>query len=99
MRKLIAGLMALSLASFCLSAAAQDSIPYLTGTVHLSIEKGTMDCDLTLRSYPIISDYLIRINSGMNILYFRSVQPDFKIYYDRSSNDSTSTDIRVSSLW
>ena len=92
MRKLIAGLMALSLASFCLSAAAQDSIPYLTGTVHLSIEKGTMDCDLTLRSYPIISDYLIRINSGMNILYFRSVQPDFKIYYDRSSNDSTSTD-------
>jgi len=90
--KLIAGLMALSLTSFCLSAAAQDSIPYLTGTVHLSIAKGTMDCDLTLSGYPFISDYLIRINSGMNILYFRSVQPDFKIYYDRSSTDSTSTD-------
>ncbi|HXB96040.1 MAG TPA: hypothetical protein VNU70_12810, partial [Puia sp.] len=91
MRKLTAPLLALSVL-VATAVTAQDSIPYLTGKVTISIHQGTLDCDLTLKNYPHIGDYLIRLNSGMNIRYFRSVQPDFKIYYDRSLTDSTATD-------
>lgn len=59
-------------------SAAQS--PLVTGTVKISIDEGTFDCDFTLSEMPRIDDYLIRINSGMNILNFRSVAPyDFVI--------------------
>lgn len=60
----------------CQNLHAQDSIPILTGKVNISILNGTFDCDLTLKNIPRIQDYYIRINSGMNILNFRSVAPN-----------------------
>jgi hypothetical protein len=70
---------------------AQDTIPVLKGTVNISITKGTFDCDITLDNIPRIKDYVIRLNSGMNILYFKSLDKDFLIAYDKALNDTLST--------
>ncbi|MGC4040594.1 MAG: hypothetical protein QM710_07385 [Flavobacterium sp.] len=73
-------------------ASAQEEVPTLTGKVSLSIKEGTFTCDMTLSNIPELKDYFIRLNSGMNILHFRSLKPNnFLIGYDRSLKDSTST--------
>ena len=72
-------------------AAAQDSIPLLKGKVKLSVTKGTMECDFILSNVPRINDYVIRINSGMNIRYLKNLDAGNLIYYDKSSTDSFST--------
>ncbi|WP_162128246.1 gluzincin family metallopeptidase [Flavobacterium phycosphaerae] len=71
---------------------SQESAPHLKGKVKISIKEGTFDCDLTLSNIPRIQDYLIRLNSGMNLLHIRSKKPnDFVPIYDKSDKDSTST--------
>lgn len=71
---------------------AQEKVPLLTGKVKISIAEGTFDCDLTLQNIPQLENYFLRLNSGMNILHFKSVKPDeFMIYYDKSLYDTLST--------
>jgi hypothetical protein len=75
-----------------LYTSAQDSIPLLQGTVSISIKDGTFDCDFILSNIPRIKNYFIRINSGMNILNFRSLEPNnFLIYFNKSLNDTMSS--------
>ena len=73
------------------SVKGQDTIPVLKGTVNVSITQGTFDCNVILDNIPKIKDYVIRLNSGMNILYFKSLDKDFLISYDKALNDSAST--------
>ena len=88
--KNIFALLTIFLSSFQLIAQEKD--PKVTGKVIISIKDGTFDCDLTLSDIPQIKDYYIRLNSGMNILHFRSKKPnDFLIYANQSRLDSTST--------
>ncbi|HSB94107.1 MAG TPA: hypothetical protein VLC28_13380 [Flavitalea sp.] len=75
----------------CLFAAAQDSIPVLKGKVTISIQNGTIECDLTLSNIPPIEDYLFRLNSGMNIRNFTNVAGRNYLYWDRATNDTLST--------
>lgn len=70
---------------------AQDSIPLLSGTVDLSIKKGTVKCNFILSNIPYIEDYYIRINSGMNILSFKNLASNKLIYFEKSFSDSTSS--------
>jgi len=63
---------------------AQDSILHLTGKLIVSVKKGTMDGNFTLAGIPRIEDYLIRINSGLNIRHFKNVSGGNFLYYDRS---------------
>lgn len=71
---------------------AQEEVPTLNGKVNISIQEGTFTCDMTLSNIPATKDYFIRLNSGMNILHFRSLKPnDFLLGYDKSFQDSTST--------
>ncbi|MEX8546944.1 MAG: hypothetical protein V5804_05010 [Mucilaginibacter sp.] len=72
-------------------AKAQDTIPILKGSVNISIAKGTFDCDIILENIPRIKNYVIRLNSGMNILYFKSLDKNFLISYDKALNDTSST--------
>src|SRR5215467_623766 len=69
----------------------QDTIPLLKGEVDISLANGTFKCDLVLQNIPRIQDYVIRLNSGMNPLYFKSLDNDFLIYYDKSLHDTLST--------
>lgn len=60
---------------------AQEKAPMITGKVNISIKEGTFECDVTLSDIPHLKDYFIRLNSGMNVLHFRSKEPnDFLIY-------------------
>lgn len=78
---------------FCFSEMnAQETIPTLSGKVSISIKEGTFVCDLTLSDIPQVKDYFIRLNSGMNLLHFKSLKPkEFLLGYDKSFGDSTST--------
>ncbi|KIX19722.1 hypothetical protein SY27_16805 [Flavobacterium sp. 316] len=80
------------LLSFSSKIFSQENAPHLKGKVNISIKEGTFECDLTLSNIPRIQDYLIRLNSGMNLLHIRSKKPeDFVLVYDKSDKDSTST--------
>jgi hypothetical protein len=62
-------------ASFAISPLhAQDSTPRITGNVTISIKKGTIAGDLTLTNLPQIRNYVIRLNSGLNIHYFKDLK-------------------------
>lgn len=81
----------LLLTSCCISYA-QSNPPKLSGKVKISIKEGTFECDFTLSGIPNIRNYFIRINSGMNVMHFRSVKPnDFLIFPDKSWSDTNST--------
>jgi hypothetical protein len=69
----------------------QDNAPFLKGKLNLSITQGTMECEFTLTDIPKLEDYFIRINSGMNIRYFKSIPQTYPFYYDKSFYDTLST--------
>lgn len=76
--------------SLALTLIAQEKEPLISGKVTVSIENGTFECDLTLSDIPHIRDYVIRLNSGMNILNFRSKEPnDFLLTYYKTDSLST----------
>ncbi|WP_286761835.1 hypothetical protein [Salegentibacter sp. UBA1130] len=76
----------------CIKLSAQQGVPKLTGKIEISIEQGTLEGDLTLSDFPHINDYYIRINSGLNILHIKALEPEeFLIQYSRAFNDTTST--------
>src|SRR4051812_39376027 len=76
---------------FSISIFAQDSIPVLKGKVIISIQKGTIECDLNLSNIPRIPDYLLRLNAGMNIRNFKNVAGKNLLYYEREMNDTLSS--------
>jgi hypothetical protein len=58
--------------SFAVSRA-QPTSPLITGNVSISVTKGTMACDLVLSNLPAVKNYVIRLNSGMKIHYFNTM--------------------------
>lgn len=90
MNKIIAGIFIFFLTSLTLSA--QDTIPHVKGDVIISVKKGTISCDLTLSNLPRLSDYYLRLNSGMNIRYIKNAEPFMlPLQYERSLQDSLSS--------
>ncbi len=80
-----------------LSIFGQVKTPKISGTVKISVENGTLDCDITLSEYSHISDYLIRLNKGLNILNIQSIEPNkFLLDYEREISDSLQTDETIS---
>lgn len=75
-----------------LTTNAQDKIPKISGTAKFSVENGTIECDIILSDYSQISNYLIRLNKGMNIVNIQSVEPnEFLLGYKRELSDSLQT--------
>lgn len=79
------------LIALTIAAGAQNATPIVKGTVNISITKGTFDCDIILDSIPRIKDYYIRLNSGMNILFFKNVAANSLIYYEKTLDDTLAT--------
>jgi hypothetical protein len=75
----------------CSPIHAQEIFPSLKGTVDISITNGTIKCDFTLTNIPQIKNYVIRINSGMNIRYFKDLQYGLPLYYDIDMRDTLSS--------
>ncbi|MDP5459687.1 hypothetical protein [Alishewanella sp. SMS8] len=76
---------------FVLSSTAVFAEPLrLSGTLILSIEKGTIEAELKLSNIPKIKNYYIFINSGLNIEYFRDKDDSFNYAYRKKYNDEYS---------
>lgn len=71
-------------------ATAQEKAPLIKGKVEISIKDGTFDCNLTLTDIPQIEDYLIFVNSGMNMRYIRNMEDNYSFVYERDYNDDAS---------
>ncbi len=71
---------------------AQDTIPHVQGKVTISIKTGTIECDLIMSNMPRLSDYYLRLNSGMNIRYIRNAEKSMTpLQYERSWQDTLSS--------
>jgi len=90
MRKCIVGLLFSSLGP--MTIYAQDTIPHVQGKVTISVKKGTIECDLILSNMPRLSDYYLRLNSGMNIRYIKNAEASMSpLQYERSLQDTLSS--------
>jgi hypothetical protein len=76
-----------------LSLKAQEKVPLIKGTVDISVTKGTLACDMVLTDLPQVRNYVIRLNSGLNIHYFKDLKrSNVPLYYDMDTKDSVSSD-------
>lgn len=62
----------------------------LTGTIVVSIKLGTLDAKFQLSNIPKLHDYLIHLNSGLNIEYFRNTKNNFNYRYQKQYNPTYS---------
>ena len=70
----------------------QNKKPKISGVVKISIEEGTIEAEVTLSDYSHINNYLIRLNSGLNIRNIESLEPDnFLLGFRREFADSLRT--------
>ncbi len=75
----------------------QYKTPKISGTVKISVGNGTLECDITISDYSHISNYLIRLNKGLNILNIQSIEPNkFLLDYEREISDSLQTEETIS---
>ena len=90
MKKYFLGVLFSSLVS--MTIYGQDTIPHVQGKVTVSIKKGTIECDLILSNMPRLSDYYLRLNSGMNIRYIKNAEESMApLPYERSLQDTLSS--------
>ncbi|MBS1529832.1 MAG: hypothetical protein JSU01_05965 [Bacteroidetes bacterium] len=86
-------LVLLALIASSLAVKAQEKVPMIKGNVDISVTKGTIACDFVLTNLPTIRNYVIRLNSGMNIHYFRDEKRGpGALDYDVDTKDSIQSD-------
>lgn len=75
-----------------MTAISQDTVPHVEGHITISIKRGTIECDLILSNMPRLTDYYLRLNSGMNIRYIKNAEgPAESMTYDKSLQDTLSS--------
>lgn len=78
-------------------AFGQEKIPMLSGNVKVSVQNGTIECDLQLTELELPKDYSIRLNKGLNILNMEVKNPTpFLVGFNRDFTDSIQSDETVS---
>jgi hypothetical protein len=66
--------------------------PTIKGNVKISIYKGIIECDFTVTDYPLIKDYIIILNKGLNIRYFRNIEDDYNYAFDYNFYENVSAE-------
>ncbi|EKE87646.1 hypothetical protein [Idiomarina xiamenensis] len=82
----------LAIIAALLSSLALAKTPTLKGSMTLSVKQGTIDADFQLSDIPPIENYLILINSGMNIEYLRNEQESVNYDYKKAYNATYSNE-------
>ncbi|GHE77420.1 hypothetical protein [Thalassotalea profundi] len=62
----------------------------LTGTIDISVINGTIDANFQLDNIPKLKNYLIFLNSGFNIQYFRNQKDTANYPFDKTYNTNYS---------
>lgn len=68
---------------------AQEKTPLISGTVKISTLEGTLECQLKISDMPHAEDYVILINSGLNLQYARNSE-GYTFAYERIHDDAIS---------
>lgn len=63
---------------------ASAQTPHITGDVYISVKEGTFKADLTVSRLPITTNYAIRLNSGMNVQFFKDSTNTFSYTADKN---------------
>lgn len=71
---------------FCFPLGASEHEIELTGKITISVKNGTFDGDVQLKNIPKLDDYLIHLNSGLNIQYIRNEQADQNYSFRKTFN-------------
>jgi hypothetical protein len=58
----------------------------LSGTIEISVKNGTIDANFQLSNIPKLKNYVIHLNSGFNIQYFRNETNGFNYTYEKAYN-------------
>lgn len=79
----------LSIVTFisCLHLHAQT--PKLRGTLHVSVENGTLAGEFTLTGIPPLEDHAVTLNAGLNVAYFKDANGSV-LPYGRTYNSDVS---------
>lgn len=64
--------------------------PTLVGSIEVSVKSGTIDAHFELVNIPHIEDYLIFLNAGLNVQYFRDSEDSFNYGYNKQYDNSQS---------
>lgn len=64
--------------------------PTIKGKVNVSITKGTIECDFTVTEFPFIKDYIILLNKGLNVRYFRNLEDNYNYGFDYNFYENVS---------
>lgn len=62
----------------------------LSGTIEISVKNGTIDANFQLKNIPKLKNYLIFLNSGFNIQYFRNQEDTTNYTFDKTYNTNYS---------
>ncbi|MCW8834077.1 MAG: hypothetical protein OQK09_08335 [Colwellia sp.] len=71
---------------FSTSTLSSEQPINLTGTIEISVNNGTIDANFQLENIPKLKNYLIFLNSGFNIQYFRDHKDTTNYAYDKTYN-------------
>lgn len=75
---------------FSVSALSSELPIKLSGTIEVSVKNGTIDADFQLENIPKLKNYLIFLNSGFNIQYFRNQKDTTNYALDKIYNTNYS---------
>jgi len=62
----------------------------LSGTIDISVKNGTIDANFQLENIPKLNNYLIHLNSGFNIQYFRNEKDTTNYGFNKTYNSNYS---------
>lgn len=68
------------------SEKTSEQAPNLSGTIEISVKTGTINANLRLENMPNLENYLIFLNTGFNIQYFRDHTDSFNYTLEKEYN-------------
>lgn len=75
---------------FSMASIAAETPIKLTGSIEISTKTGIINANFYLENIPKIKDYLIFLNSGFNIQYFRDENNNFNYSFEKIYNTNYS---------
>ena len=72
--------------------SAGEKVPLLTGTLKISVTNGTIDSDFVLKDIPKIKNYVILLNTGFNIEYFRNQAKHYNYSFKKNYSKNSFSD-------
>ena len=79
--------------AFLLTAlTAHAQTPHISGDVYLSVKEGTIKADFDVSRLPSTTNYVIRLNSGLNVRFFRDSTDTNSYSADRSYDPEKSSE-------